>query len=250
MEVIDCGILNKEGKIKFVLTDDKKLYFGKVKYHKELAPFLSSQTIIGAGIVPIPFLGIDNMEAWGAWQSTGYGVTTPEELREEIYRAIKKYLEANNWYTPGMNQENEDPILFYEGEYYMFSNFSSFAVEYKGKMWMTVEHAYQAAKFEDKEVVELIHKSLSAHDSKKIAHAHEDKINPAWDSIKVSVMEDIIRAKISMHPYVKKKLLETGSREIIEDSHKDSFWGRGPDFKGRSELGKVWMRLRDEMKDK
>lgn len=143
--------------------------------------------------------------------------------------------------------QNEDPISFYEGEYYMFSNFASFAVEYNGKVWMTVEHAYQAAKFEDKEVVELIHKSLSAHDSKKIAHDNEDKINPAWDSIKISVMEEILREKISMHPYVKEKLLETGSREIIEDSDKDSFWGRGPDFKGRSELGKVWMRLRSEL---
>jgi N-glycosidase YbiA len=144
--------------------------------------------------------------------------------------------------------ENDDAIYFYEGEYYMFSNFSSFAVEYKGKMWMTAEHAYQAAKFEDEEVVDLIHKALSAHDSKKIAHAHKEKLNPVWNSIKVSVMEEIIRSKISLHPYVKEKLLESGVREIVEDSDKDSFWGRGEDFKGRNELGKVWMRLRGEMR--
>jgi hypothetical protein len=99
MEVIDCGVLDKEGKIKFVLTDDKNLYFGKVKYHKDLAPFLSSQTIIGAGTVPIPLLGIDSVEAWGMWRSTGYEVSTPEELRAEIYRAIKKYFEVDNCYT-------------------------------------------------------------------------------------------------------------------------------------------------------
>jgi predicted NAD-dependent protein-ADP-ribosyltransferase YbiA (DUF1768 family) len=63
-------------------------------------------------------------------------------------------------------------------------------------------------------------------------------------------MENIIRAKISMHPYIREKLLETGDREIIEDSHKDSFWGRGADFKGRNELGKVWMKIRNELQNK
>lgn len=147
-----------------------------------------------------------------------------------------------------MSQEN-DTILFYEGEYYMFSNFASFAVTYTGRLWMTSEHAYQAAKFEDNVVVDLIHKALSSHESKKIAQTYNHKMNPKWDTIKISIMEDIIRAKISTHPYIREKLLETGSREIIEDSHKDFFWGRGPDFKGRNELGKVWMKLRSELRN-
>ena len=62
-------------------------------------------------------------------------------------------------------------------------------------------------------------------------------------------MEDIIRAKVSQHGYIREKLIETGTREIIEDSHKDSFWGRGPDFKGRNELGKVWMKIREELQN-
>jgi predicted NAD-dependent protein-ADP-ribosyltransferase YbiA (DUF1768 family) len=76
-----------------------------------------------------------------------------------------------------MSKEN-DAILFYEGEYYMFSNFASFAVKYNGLIWMSSEHAYQAAKFQDKEVIDLIHKSLSAHDSKKVAHTYKNKVNP------------------------------------------------------------------------
>ena len=43
-----------------------------------------------------------------------------------------------------------------------------------------------------------------------------------------------------------KKLLEAGDRRIVEDSSKDSFWGWGPNKDGRNELGKIWMRLRDE----
>ncbi len=144
--------------------------------------------------------------------------------------------------------KKDDAILFYEGEYYMFSNFAAFAVTYNGRVWMTSEHAYQAAKFDDESVVTLIHQALSAHDSKKVAHAHLNKARDNWESIKVSVMEDIVRAKIVQHPYIREKLLATENRQIIEDSHKDAFWGRGIDYKGRNELGEVWMRIREEIR--
>jgi predicted NAD-dependent protein-ADP-ribosyltransferase YbiA (DUF1768 family) len=41
--------------------------------------------------------------------------------------------------------------------------------------------------------------------------------------------------------------LQTGKKKIVEDSPKDSFWGWGPDRKGRNELGKLWMKLRKEI---
>jgi ribA/ribD-fused uncharacterized protein len=146
--------------------------------------------------------------------------------------------------------KEQDAILFYEGEYYMFSNFAAFAVSYNGRIWMTSEHAYQAAKFDDENVINSIHTALSAHDSKKVAHTYKNQIRANWDETKVAVMEDIVRAKIAQHPYIREKLLSTGSREILEDSHKDSFWGRGADFKGRNELGKVWMKIREEIRNK
>ncbi len=144
--------------------------------------------------------------------------------------------------------KKDDAILFYEGEYYMFSNFSAFAVMYNGRVWMTSEHAYQAAKFDDENVVELIHQALSAHDSKKIAHNYSNKVRANWNEIKVEVMEDVLRAKISQHTYIREKLLGTEKREVIEDSHKDSFWGRGIDYRGANMLGKVWMKIREELR--
>lgn len=60
-------------------------------------------------------------------------------------------------------------------------------------------------------------------------------------------MEDICRHKLQQNQYVYDKLLLTGDMEIIEDSTKDSFWGWGPDRKGENQLGKIWMRLRDEI---
>lgn len=155
--------------------------------------------------------------------------------------------------------QNRDPLLetsgdniigFYEREFYCFSNFSSFQVEWSGRLWPTSEHAYQASHFFETtpELVEKIHQARSAHEAQKIALAHEDKVPKDWDERKVEVMESIVRAKLEQNPYVMRKLLQTGDREIIEDSPKDDFWGWGIHRDGRNELGKIWMRLRDEVR--
>ncbi len=141
-----------------------------------------------------------------------------------------------------------DQILFYERKYYFFSNFSAFAVEWRGTVWMTAEHAYQAAKFSDETIVNAIRDARSAHDTKKIAQANRDKTRPDWQKVKLGFMEEIVRAKLLQYPYIREMLLESGDAEIIEDSPKDSFWGWGPDRQGQNHLGKIWMKLRAELR--
>ena len=141
-----------------------------------------------------------------------------------------------------------DKVLFYEVQWYMFSNFSSFAVFWKNKIWMTVEHAYQAAKFFDESIFQEVFLARSAHDAKQIAKKYKHFIRPDWFQVNVAIMEEIVRAKLEQHPYIQKKLLETGEAEIVEDSPKDAFWGRGPSWNGENHLGKIWMKLRNELK--
>lgn len=140
-------------------------------------------------------------------------------------------------------------VGFYEREFYCFSNFSSFTVQWKGKLWPTSEHAYQSSHFfkTAPELVEKIYKAKSAHEAYKIAKANADKAPKDWEEKKVAFMEDIVRHKLKQNPYVMHKLMQTGKREIIEDSPKDDFWGWGKKRKGRNELGKIWMKLRDEI---
>lgn len=115
---------------------------------------------------------------------------------------------------------------------------------------MTSEHAYQAAHFMKHypEIADEIFNSTSADQAKRIAKNKEDKFPKDWHKEKTKIMEDICRHKLSQHNYIKKKLLQTEDRLIIEDSPVDSFWGWGPDHKGRNELGKIWMKLREELK--
>lgn len=140
-------------------------------------------------------------------------------------------------------------IGFYPREFFCLDNFSAFAVEHKGVKYPTVEHAYQSLKFVDiaPEIAKEIAECFSAHEAQKIAHANKDKQNQNWDSIKVDVMEELLRLKLEQNPYVKKKLLQTKDYTICEDSPKDAFWGIGQNRDGQNQLGKLWMKLRSEL---
>lgn len=160
----------------------------------------------------------------------------------------------------GKKYQNRDPQLetsgkvvgFYCREFFCFSNFSSFVVRWKGKTWPTSEHAYQAAHFfkTAPALARKIYKAKSAHEAYKLAKANSDKTPKNWEKIKVGIMEDIVRHKLKQNPYVMRKLMQTGKRLIVEDSPKDGFWGWGADKDGRNELGKIWMKLRDDTKNK
>lgn len=63
-------------------------------------------------------------------------------------------------------------------------------------------------------------------------------------------MEELLRLKVEQNPYVKRKLLQTKDYVIVEDSPKDSYWGWGFERNGENHLGKIWMKIRDELKGK
>lgn len=143
---------------------------------------------------------------------------------------------------------NPNEIGFYESEYYFLSNFAAFTVEWNGQLWMTSEHAYQAAKFVEQDIQQQILHARSAHDSKQIAKAHKDHARNDWNDVKRSIMKDICRHKLNQHPYILRKLKESGDATLIETSHEDAYWGWGPNKDGENHLGKIWMELREELK--
>ena len=140
-----------------------------------------------------------------------------------------------------------EKVFFFGGKWGCFSNMSSFMVYWRGIDWNTSEHAYMAAKFDDPLIVARIRYSRSGMEAKKLAEMYASKIVPDWDDKKLQIMEEIVRAKLAQHPFIQKKLRQTGALEMVEDSPTDSFWGRGPDWKGENHLGKIWMKLRDEL---
>lgn len=122
-------------------------------------------------------------------------------------------------------------------------------MEWDGYLYTSLEEAYQTAKFlkSAPEIAEEIKKSHSAHEAQKIAFANKDKVRSDWQEVKLTIMEELLRKKLQQNPYVKQKLLQTKDYIIVEDSPKDNFWGWGKDRTGENHLGKLWMKLRDEL---
>jgi N-glycosidase YbiA len=140
-------------------------------------------------------------------------------------------------------------VGFYEREFYVFSNFSSFQVDWQDRHWATSEHAYQAARFFGvaEDLVEEVHRANSAHEAWEIAGRNKHRQRDNWVDIKSEVMLDICRHKLQQNSYVRHKLAQTNEEYLVEDSPVDGYWGWGADRQGHNELGKVWMTLRKEL---
>ncbi len=147
--------------------------------------------------------------------------------------------------------DTDTEVLFYEQEFYILSNFSSFKVNIWNREFMTSEHAYHWAKFPGGHKAHISSKIIqakSAHDAFQIAQQYKSERVRYWDEIKLNIMYKILKAKVEQHPYVKHKLLQTGNRYLIEDSWRDDYWGWGPNKDGQNMLGLIWMNVRDEIR--
>ena len=150
-----------------------------------------------------------------------------------------------------LSEKMDEVIGFYPREFYPLDNFSSFKVEWNGYLYASLEEAFQSRLFLPNypEIADQIKKSHSAHEAQKIMFENIDKVEYSNEE-QVPIMEELLRLKIEQNPYVKKKLLQTEDYLIVEDSPKDSFWGWGPNRDGNNQLGKLWMKLRDELRNK
>ncbi|WP_394789096.1 NADAR family protein [Rhodoferax sp.] len=151
--------------------------------------------------------------------------------------------------------DTDTHVFFYEQDFYMLSNFSSFSVVWSTEAFLcrrfpTAEQVYHWEKFNHlagRGVQELLEEATSAHDAFILAQKHKDLRRADWDSVKVDVMHKILREKADQHEYVRRKLLATGDRILVEDSWRDDVWGWGPEKDGQNLLGQLWMKVRGEL---
>jgi ribA/ribD-fused uncharacterized protein len=141
--------------------------------------------------------------------------------------------------------DTDKRVCFYEQEFYCLSNFSSFKVKWKDVLYDTSEAAYHSEKFNFfPHIQEELRDAISAHECYKIAQFYKKYQRVDWDDVKTDIMHEILCAKVKQHEYVRQKLLETGERQLVENSWRDNFWGWGPEGKGLNVLGKLWMIVR------
>jgi ribA/ribD-fused uncharacterized protein len=126
-------------------------------------------------------------------------------------------------------------VLIYE-----FDNFEYTPFTYKGKVWTTSEHAYQASKFTDEKYIEEIRHASSGIEAWKLGQSTKYKIKTGFD--RVQSMKEILREKFSI-PRLRELLNRTTG--YISFPGSDSFWGTCEGSGGQNVLGKILMELRD-----
>lgn len=145
--------------------------------------------------------------------------------------------------------DTDTHVFFYEQDFYVLSNFSSFQVLWDRVRFPTSEHAYHYEKFIETNpaiAVEVL-EARSAHDAFKVAEANKGWRRKDWDNVKAVYMTEILKEKVLQHEYVRRKLLATGNRILVEDSWRDNVWGWGPNKDGQNLLGTIWMDIREEL---
>ena len=126
------------------------------------------------------------------------------------------------------------------------SAFSAHAVEYKGVLYPTVEHAYHSQRYTDSKIIEEIKNARSAYLAWELSQKYKSQQIEKFDDQKIRVMEDICRHKLAQHKDVQWLLAESKGQLIIKN-YPDPFWGIGMDGVGRNEMGKLWMKLRADI---
>lgn len=150
----------------------------------------------------------------------------------------------------GLNKETKNAVYFFTPSFHPLDNFSAHAVKLWGIQFPTAEHAFQWKKFSvvQPDVAETILTAKSPHKVKEISDANKANQPLAWHDEKVSVMEQILKAKADQHEDVRDALKRTGNRKIFENSPVDNFWGIGPYKNGQNIVGNIWIKIRKELK--
>lgn len=132
-----------------------------------------------------------------------------------------------------------------ETGYDFLSNFYASSVSYEGKLYPTVEHAYQASKTTDPNVREFIRKAKDPGEAKRLGQGIA--VRNDWEKVKVGIMRCLIKEKFS-NPFLTHRLLDTGDTQLVlNNKWNDKFWGicRGV---GENWLGKILMEVREELR--
>ncbi len=140
----------------------------------------------------------------------------------------------------------ENEISYFDDDYAFLSNFYEHPVEYEGKIYPSNEHAFQAAKSlsdNDKENI----KNQPSPSRAKFA-GRKVKLRKDWEDVKLDIMYEICKSKFSDET-LKQKLLDTNDLELVEgNTWDDNFWGKCNED-GQNNLGKILMRIRDELRE-
>jgi len=154
-----------------------------------------------------------------------------------------------------------DKYVFFWGGNCSFSNWWPCVFEVDGVKYNCSEQFLMAEKarmFDDKETLQEILESDHPAYQKACGRAVRGFNKDAWGAKARDIMYRGCHAKYSQNPDLKKELLSTGTRTIVEASPEDCIWGIGihwksalcddpKNWRGTNWLGETLTRVRDDL---
>lgn len=141
--------------------------------------------------------------------------------------------------------------------YGWLGNMFSAPINYDGKVWKTSEALFQALRFNDPVIREMIRNEKSPMGAKMKAKGNKVKmvIHPMSEK-DVENMKMVVRLKFDQHPVLKSKLMVSGDHILVENignrnGERHLFWGMkkvNSEWVGNNMMGKILMELREEYK--
>lgn len=132
----------------------------------------------------------------------------------------------------------------FRGKYFFLSNFYMAPVTYEGITYTNSEAAFQAQKCENPENRKT-YADMNPSEAKKAGR--RVTLRKDWESVKFTVMYEIVKAKFEQNPVLRLKLLATGSAHLEEgNTWGDTIWGTVNGI-GKNMLGRFLMTIRLEL---
>jgi hypothetical protein len=128
----------------------------------------------------------------------------------------------------------------FAGPWAFLSNFYPSPVEWQGRLYPTVENAFQAAKTDDPAALERL-TELPPDQAAELGRLVP--LRPDWEAVKLGVMAELLALKFEI-PALRRRLLATGQAELLNIAWwGDLTWGMAKG-RGANHLGRLLMELR------
>ena len=138
-------------------------------------------------------------------------------------------------------------------------NMAPYPIPYNGQVWLTSEALFQAMRFNDpliKEIIRAENSPLVAKWKAKKTIYRKHRVIEPMSPQDIANMEACVLLKFQQHPKIARLLMATGSHHIYEDASNRNgesalFWGAYRDSKnpimpinGQNMMGEILMKVR------
>lgn len=139
--------------------------------------------------------------------------------------------------------------------YIHLSPYTAHAITLDGVTYPTVEHAYQCERYTDPKIIEEIKNATSPVKAWETSSKYKHLQIPEFknEEYKLQVMKKLMRLKALQHEDVRSALIDSKDLKIVKHivtyPPGDGFWDDGEDGKGLNHMGRMWMEIREELKN-